>query len=84
MKKHPFEIANKAHSGQFRRDGTTPYINHPADVFSRVGGDVDSQAVAWLHDVLEDTKETEESLREQGVEEHILKAVVLLTKKKER
>lgn len=51
-------IARKAHDGQFRRDGVTPYIVHPERVVARLRPeDRDSDftvAVAWLHDVVED------------------------------
>lgn len=36
-------------------------------------------AVAWLHDVLEDTKETEHSLEQAGVSPEIIVAVRALT-----
>lgn len=53
------EIATESHVGQFRRDGVTPYIDHPAAVVTRVGSDLRMIAVVWLHDVLEDTSETQ-------------------------
>lgn len=74
------EIATQAHDGQYRRDGVTPYINHPAAVVSRVGSDPHSIAAAWLHDVLEDTSETRASLLEKGIPPEVVHAVVLLTK----
>ncbi len=56
-------FASVKHSGQRRKDGVTPYINHPiqvAEVMSRVGGVVDLEALqaALLHDTLEDTATT--------------------------
>ena len=74
------EIAIRAHEGQFRRDGVTPYWKHPERVAARLSGDDKAQAVAWLHDVLEDTEETEESLARAGLPNEIIEAVVLLTK----
>jgi len=74
------EIARKAHEGQFRRDKKTPYIVHPALVAQKVAGDANAVAVAWLHDVLEDTFETAETLRKQGIPVNIIEAVELLTK----
>lgn len=74
-------IATKAHEGQTRKDGITPYITHPERVVARLAGDPDAQAVAWLHDVVEDTSETIESLRGRGVPENILEAVDALTKR---
>ena len=77
------EIAIKAHKGQFRRDGQTPYINHPIDVRHRVmnrGGGERAQAVAYLHDVLEDTNVTMHDLIEAGFSLDIVNAVLALSK----
>lgn len=56
------EEAARAHAGQTRKDGITPYIVHPARVASLVGyfgGDHVAVISAWLHDVFEDcTPET--------------------------
>lgn len=74
-------IAHLAHRGQFRRDGLTPYINHPAAVAGKLAGE--SQVVvaaAWLHDVLEDTAETPETLRAAGMPDSVIHAVEVLTK----
>jgi (p)ppGpp synthase/HD superfamily hydrolase len=78
--KHAAAIAAEAHQGQFRRDGITPYILHPQAVVSRVAGDPYAEAVAWLHDVLEDTPVTVEMLREQQMPEEVIAAVSMLTK----
>jgi len=75
-------IAEEAHKGQFRRDGTTPYIRHPEDVARRVEGDTDAVAVAWLHDVIEDTSLTKEILLQRGIPKHIVGVVELLTHEK--
>ena len=74
------EIATRAHSGQFRRGGVVPYIEHPRAVVERVGNDPELKIVAWLHDVIEDTDETEASLIEAGIPPHLVEAVKLLTK----
>ena len=50
---------------------------------SRVGDDEKAQVVAWLHDVIEDTDETAESLVSQGIPEDLVKSVKLLTKTRE-
>ena len=77
-------IARKAHATQCRRDGVTPYITHPAAVASKLKGEeVETVAAAWLHDVLEDTSETAESLRTAGVPERVIEAVSVLTKRGE-
>ena len=77
------EIARVAHAGQFRRDGTTPYIKHPEAVAGKMaaaGMSDDYVAAGWLHDVLEDTTTTVEDLRTSGIPELVIEAVVLLTK----
>ncbi len=60
------EFCEKAHSGQFRKDGKTPYAEHPKAVVRLLKhwGEKDACiiAVAYLHDVLEDTKTTEQEL----------------------
>lgn len=49
-------IARKSHDGQFRRNGTTPYITHPEAVARSLEGEHPNViAAAWLHDTLEDT-----------------------------
>ena len=74
-------IAFKAHVNQYRRDGVTPYINHPRAVADRVRHlGHEYVCVAYLHDVLEDTKVTYSDLENEGIPENILKAVEILTK----
>ena len=49
--------ASRAHKGQYRKDGRTPYIVHPARVagyVSMFGGSHVAIISAWLHDVYED------------------------------
>jgi len=78
------QIARKAHAGQFRRDGSTPYITHPAAVVEKLRAEDDeTTATAWLHDVLEDTSETAETLHAAGVPERVIRAVLVLTKRGE-
>ena len=43
-------------------------------------GDEDAQVVALLHDVLEDTDETEESLLDAGIPLRLINSIKLLTK----
>lgn len=47
-------IARAAHVDQVDKSGH-PYIEHPARVAARVRGDELLEAIAWLHDVVEDT-----------------------------
>jgi len=75
-------IARRAHTGQFRRNGITAYICHPERVADRLQDESPEViATAWLHDVLEDTPQTAESLRAGGIPESVITAVVTLTKK---
>jgi len=81
MVRRAAELARVSHEGQFRRDGITPYLKHPEAVASRVAGDPVAEAVAWLHDVLEDTDSTVDTLREARIPEEVIASVVLLTNK---
>ena len=59
-------IAVRAHAGQTRKDGCTPYIEHPmgvAAILIEYGYGPDTIAAGLLHDVLEDTDWTAEHLR---------------------
>lgn len=79
------KFAAKAHAGQFRKDGLTPAIAHPARVAGRVAvlpfATEELVAVAYLHDVLEDCPVTVGELEELfGLE--VARLVEFLTKKK--
>lgn len=59
-----YEFAERAHQGQFRRTGHQ-YITHPlavADLLAAMRMDAQSIAAAIMHDVLEDTGVTKETL----------------------
>lgn len=73
------DIARRAHAGQTDKAGV-PYIEHPAWVAARVEGR-DAQAVAWLHDVLEDADVTAEDLAEAGIPANVVDAVLALTRR---
>lgn len=47
------DLAYRAHAGQVDKAGR-PYIEHVARVAATVADDPEAEAVAWLHDVLED------------------------------
>lgn len=70
-------IAERAHAGQVDKAGR-PYIEHPAHVAAQVEGD-DAKAVAWLHDVVEDTPVTLDDLQSAGIHENVVEAVALMT-----
>lgn len=46
-------LAEEAHAGQIDKAGR-PYIEHVARVAAAVAADPDAEALAWLHDVVED------------------------------
>lgn len=53
-----FNFAEKAHKGQFRKDGKTPYIVHPmaaVQILISLHAEQDVLIAALLHDVPEDT-----------------------------
>src|ERR1051326_5241074 len=62
-----FELAQRAHEGQFRLSGE-PYIEHPvavAGVLAELHLDADTLAAALLHDTVEDTAVTLDDLGQQ-------------------
>lgn len=74
-------LAAEKHKKQTRRDKITPYIYHPirvAELVRDAGYGVRYQVVALLHDVLEDTKTTDEEIQVFG--DDIYEAVKLLTR----
>jgi (p)ppGpp synthase/HD superfamily hydrolase len=78
-------FAKKAHEGQTRNDGVTPYFNHIEQVVEntrRLGGDELCLAAAYLHDVIEDTATAYYDLRQIPVPEEVIHAVHSLTKNK--
>ena len=70
--------ARKKHHGQRDKAGK-PYIFHPFYV-SLHCKNKDARTAALLHDVLEDTETTAHDLKEQGFNNTVVDAVVLLTK----
>jgi (p)ppGpp synthase/HD superfamily hydrolase len=63
-----FATAAHAAVDQRRKYTNAPYIVHPAEVASivkSVGGTPDMIAAAWLHDVVEDTKVTNEIITQE-------------------
>lgn len=76
-------LALVAHNGQNRKDGE-PYVHHPMRVAEMVEHyfplDKDAPIVALLHDVVEDSPYTLETLRLMGFNSNIVTAVDLLTR----
>jgi GTP diphosphokinase / guanosine-3',5'-bis(diphosphate) 3'-diphosphatase len=60
-------FAERRHAGQFRKNGTTPYITHPRIVLNILRDeagitDPDTLAASLLHDTIEDTGVTHDEL----------------------
>ena len=72
-------IAIEAHKGQTDKSGRT-YVMHPIRVAERCK-DPRAKIVALLHDTIEDTNVTPESLLEDGFPEEIVEAVMGVTKR---
>lgn len=66
------------HAGQLDKAGE-PYILHVLRVMHTVEG-IKAKTVAAMHDLLEDTKLTEQDLRDAGFDAEIVDAVLALTK----
>lgn len=71
-------LAIEAHKGQVDKAGV-PYILHPLRVMLSVET-VEERIVAVLHDVVEDTYITLETLRKEGFSEAVVRAIKSLTK----
>ena len=81
MLKRAFELADKAHAGQFRLSGE-PYIEHPlavAGLLAELRLDPDTLAASILHDTVEDTDVTLADLQ-RDFNEHVAKLVEGVTK----
>jgi ADP-ribosylglycohydrolase len=78
-------LAEKYHAGQFRDGGEgIPYITHPSAVVRelREWGEAEDSpaiAIAWGHDLLEDTNASEEEIL-AAAGERVLKGIKLLTR----
>ena len=81
--KRAHKIAEKAHSGQFRKSGE-PYISHPLSValiLAELKLDYFCIVAAILHDCIEDTSVTKDDVSDQFGEQvaHIVEGVSKLT-----
>ena len=72
------QLARGAHADQTDKAGR-PYVEHLERVAGRMHDDGE-QAVAWLHDILEDTTTTAEDLTRNGVQTAIVADVEALTR----
>lgn len=79
------QIAVAAHAGQVGKN-SAPYIEHPRTLVALVKaweGDATTQAIAWLHDVLEDTPVTVADLEQAGIPDVVIQGVVTLTRQRD-
>jgi (p)ppGpp synthase/HD superfamily hydrolase len=74
------EIAARVHAGAVDKAGE-PYIFHPLRIMMRMSS-MEAKIVAVLHDVVEDSSETIDSLRQEGFSEEILAALDGVTDRK--
>ena len=72
------EIATEAHRGQVDKAGND-YIGHPLRVMA-MGKTTNEKIVGVLHDVIEDTDWTFESLAAEGFSEEVINALRCVTK----
>ena len=72
------DLAHRAHTRQVDKAGR-PYIEHVARVAAAVADDPEAEAVAWLHDVLEDCPAFADEFWD-SFPGHILHAVERLTR----
>jgi (p)ppGpp synthase/HD superfamily hydrolase len=77
-------LAERSHRGQVDKVGKA-YIGHPARIAMAVrdeGYSDEVEAVAWLHDVVEDTAVTLDDLRADDFPERVVEAVDAISKRK--
>jgi len=72
-------IAREAHDGQKDTVTGAPYITHVERVVAMVDGD-EAKAVAWLHDVLEDSDFTPSELHRAGISSAVVDAVIAVSR----
>lgn len=75
-----YALAKKAHLGQKDKGGNN-YIEHPKAVAAMMDTDLE-KAVAFLHDVVEDTEISFDDLKEYRFSNQIIEAVKALTRHK--
>jgi (p)ppGpp synthase/HD superfamily hydrolase len=73
-------VAIGAHAGQFDKAGF-PYVEHPKRIASRASTP-EEEVLAWLHDVVEDTRVTFRDLFLAGFPAEIVEQVDALTHRK--
>ena len=75
------QLAKAYHKGQVDKAGVDYFTGHISTVVNGVETN-EEKIVAYLHDIIEDTKLTQEDLLHLGFSEKVVNAVVALTKDK--
>ena len=76
------KIAIEAHKGQIDKSGE-PYIGHPMRVAELLqNSEAKIRAIAYLHDVIEDTELTLDDLRREGIPEIVIQAIDAISRRK--
>jgi len=79
---YAYRFARDAHGEQKRKYTGEPYINHPvavANIVMTTDPDCEMVCAALMHDLIEDTEETFESISDAGFRDSIAKLVVELS-----
>ena len=77
MTKKALNLCFEAHKDQLDKSGL-PYVFHPFHLAEQMK-DEQTTIVALLHDVVEDSDITLEDLKEEGFDNKVLEAIILLT-----
>ena len=78
MTKRAMKLCFEAHKGQRDKSGI-PYVFHPIHLAEQFDGKEAETCVALLHDVMEDTDYTVDDIREAGMSEEVIEALLLMT-----
>jgi len=72
------KFAEERHSGQFRRDGVTPYFTHCEKVAALLDEPI-QKAIAYCHDLVEQKVATLDEISEKFKETDLTRGVEILT-----
>lgn len=77
------KLAIEKHKGQKRKISGDEYISHPLAIANRFENE-EYKIVAILHDTIEDTDLTLEDLKKLGLDENLILAIDILTRKQDQ
>ena len=78
-------LAELFHEGQTRADKVTPYIEHPkmvAEFVEKFGGDDEAIALAWVHDILEESADKVAAIEKAIADLNALKGETVIDREK--